>query len=159
MDKSLLKLIVLIAAFIGGVCGILTIVPYIGEVAFGILLCFSAVIEMTFLIKSRVLELNSVQDSLTSGAIIGFVSFMAFCIVYVPAVIILIKFFKVYTNYGVSLMLSTANFGIILILSVFMALISAAINAFTGFLTFYAGEFLKTLDKNEEKRNQFNIRK
>ena len=155
MDKSLLKLIVLIAAFIGGVCGILTIVPYVGEFVFWILLCLAAVIEMTFLIKSRVLELDTVQDSVTIGAIIGFVSFMVFCIIYVPAVIILMKFFRFYTNYGLSVILSGASFGVIFVLSVFMAVLSATVNAFTGFLTFFVREFIKNLDK----RNQFNIRK
>lgn len=156
MDKSLLKLIILISAFIGGLGGILTLIPYVGEVAFWILLCLASVIEISFLIKSRVLELFTVQESVTIGGIIGFVSFMVFCIIYVPGVIVLLKVFNYYSNYGVALMLQAANFGVILILSVFMAILSATINAFMGFLTFYVREFAKTLDKNEEKRhNQF----
>lgn len=153
MDKSLLKLILLISVFIGILGGILTVVPYIGEPAFWILLCLASVIVMAFLLKTKIMELFTVQESVTIGALIGFVSFMAFCVVYVPEIVILAKFFKYSSNYGVSLMLQTANFGIIFILSVFMAILSATINAFTGFLTFYVNEFLKTLDKNEEKRH------
>lgn len=156
MDKSLLKLVLLISVFIGGLAGILTIVPYLGPVVFWILLCLAAVIVMTFLMRTKLLELFTVQESVTLGAIIGFVSFMTFCVVYVPAVIILLKFFNFSSNYGVSLILSSANFWIMLVLSVFMAILSAVINAFSGFMTFYVKEFLKTLDKNEEKRhNQF----
>ena len=152
MDKSLLKLVLLISVFIGGLAGILTIVPYLGQVVFWILLCLAAVIVM----RTKLLELFTVQESVTLGAIIGFVSFMTFCVVYVPAVIILLKFFNFSSNYGVSLILSSANFWIMLVLSVFMAILSAVINAFSGFMTFYVKEFLKTLDKNEEKRhNQF----
>lgn len=154
MDKSLLKLILLISVFVGILGGILTVVPFVGEVAFGILLCLAAVIVMSFLLKTKLLELFTVQESVTIGAIIGFVSFLAFCIVYVPAVIILAKIFNYSSNYGVSLMLQTANFSVIFILSVFMAILSATINAFTGFLTFYVNEFLKTLNKNEEKRHR-----
>lgn len=152
MDKSLLKIIILIAAFIGALGGILTVIPYVGEIAFWLLLCFASVIEMIFLIRAGVLELFTVQESLTIGGIIGFISFMVFCIVYVPAVIILMKAFNFYSNYGIAVMLGAANFAVILILSVFMAILSATINAFTGFLTYYVREFLKTLDKNEEKK-------
>ncbi len=153
MDISLLKLILFISIFIGGLAGILTAIPYIGELAFWILLCLSAVIEMLFLIRAGVLELESVQESVTIGAIIGFVSFMAFCAVYVPIVVILLKLFKYYTNYGVAVMLGAANFWIILLLALFMAVLSATINAFTGFLTYYINEFVKTLQKNEQRRN------
>ena len=154
MDKSLLKLILLISAFLGVVFGILTATPYIGEIAFWILLCFAAVIEMLFLMKVKLLELFTVNESAVIGGIIGFVSFMVFCIIYVPVVIILLKFFNYYSNYGVAVMLKAASFWIIFILSVFMAILSATINAFTGFLTFYVSEFIKTLDKNEEKRHR-----
>lgn len=152
MDKSLLKLILLISAFLGVVFGILTATPYIGEIAFWILLCFAAVIEMLFLMKVKLLELFTVNESAVIGGIIGFVSFMVFCIVYIPIVAILYKFFNYSTNYGVSMILGNANFGILLILSVFMSVLSATINAFMGFITFYIKEFIKTLDKNEEKR-------
>lgn len=152
MDKSLLKLVMLVSAFIGGVCGVITILPFVGQIAFWILLCLSSVIVMTFLMRAKVLELFTVQESVTLGAIIGFVSFMAFCIIYVPAVVILMKFFNYYSNYGVSVILSSASFGVILILSLFMGVLSATVNAFTGFLTYYVKEFFNTLDKNEEKR-------
>ena len=52
-------------------------------------------------------------------------------------------------------MLGTANFFIIFVLSVFMSVLSATINSFMGFLTFYVKEFIKTLDDNEQKRNIF----
>lgn len=154
MDKSLLKLILLISAFIGGLGAVLTFIPFVGQVAFWILLCFASVIVMVFLMKTGLLELYTVQESVTIGAIVGFVSFMVFCIIYVPVVIILLKFFNYYSNYGVAVMLQAASFWIIFILSVFMAILSATINAFTGFLTFYSNEFMKTLDKNEEKRHR-----
>lgn len=152
MDKSLLKLILSISAFLGVLFGILTAIPYVGEFAFWILLCFAAVIEMSFLIKIKLLDTLTVNESAVIGGIIGFVSFMVFCIIYVPVVVILFKAFNYSANYGISLMLGQASVGIILILSVFMSVLSATINAFTGFLTYYAREFMKTLDKNEEKR-------
>lgn len=155
MDKTLLKLIILIGAFLGVVFGVLTAIPYLGEIAFWLLLCFAAVIEMIFLMRVKLLELLTVAESAVIGGIIGFVSFMVFCIVYVPIVVILYKIFNYSANPGVSLMLGTANFFIIFVLSVFMSVLSATINSFMGFLTFYVKEFIKTLDDNEQKRNIF----
>lgn len=156
MDKSLLKIVILISAFIGGLCGILTGIPFLGPIAFMVLLCFAAVLEIIFLTRAKVLELFTVQESATIGGIIGFVSFMVFCIVYFPLVIILANVFHYSSNEGISLFLGAANFWIILIFSVFMAILSATINAFMGFLTFYLIGFIKTLDENEQKRhNQF----
>ena len=81
MDKTLLKLIILIGAFLGVVFGVLTAIPYLGEIAFWLLLCFAAVIEMVFLMRVKLLELLTVTESAVIGGIIGFVSFMVFCIV------------------------------------------------------------------------------
>ena len=128
MDKTLLKLIILIGAFLGVVFGVLTAIPYLGEIAFWLLLCFAAVIEMVFLMRVKLLELLTVAESAVIGGIIGFVSFMVFCIVYVPIVVILYKFFNYSANPGVYLMLGTANFFIIFVLSVFMSVLSATIN-------------------------------
>lgn len=155
MDKSLLKLILILSAFLGVLFGVLTAIPYIGVFAFWILLCFASVLVIVFLMRVKVLELYTVNESAVIGGIIGFVSFMVFCIVYVPIVVILYKFFNYSVNPGVSLMLGSANIGIILILSVFMSVLSATLNAFTGFITYFLKEFLKTLDKNEEKRKNF----
>ena len=152
MDKSLLKLIVMLSAFWGVLFGILTAIPYVGQIAFWILLCFAAVLVMTFLIRVKLLDIFTVNESVVIGGIIGFVSFMAFCIVYVPIIVILLKVFHYSDNYFLSIMLGNANIFIILLLSVFMAILSATVNGFTGFITFYVREFLKNLDKNEEKR-------
>ena len=113
MEKTLLKLIILIGAFLGVVFGVLTAIPYLGEIAFWLLLCFATVIEMVFLMRVKLLELLTVTESAVIGGIVGFVSFMVFCIVYVPIVVILYKFFNYSANPGVSLMLGTANFFII----------------------------------------------
>ncbi len=145
MNLSLIKLIAMMSGFIGIILGFLTAVPYIGGFAFLVLICFSAIIELTILMKLGLLELESVQESSVIGAIIGFISFIAFSIIYMPLVIILLKVFKYHTNYGVSLALTNSNFWIILLISLFLAIFSATINAFTGFLTFYIRELIKDI--------------
>ena len=59
----------------------------------------------------------------------------------------LMKYFHIAANYGVGLMLGNASFFILVVISLFMGVLSATINAFTGFLTFYVLDFLNSLNK------------
>ena len=159
MDKSILKIIMLLSIFTGIVSGLLTIVPYIGEIIFWILLLLAAPVVILFLTKSGVLEISTVRQSAVIGGLIGFVSFLAFCAVYIPAVIALSKFFNYSANIGVSMFLSNATFGLMVLISVFMGILSATMNAFSGFVTLYLIEFAKSL-KPAQKDNfeQFDMR-
>jgi len=72
---------------------------------------------------------------------------MAFSIIYIPVSIILIKLFGFSANQGVAVILKNANFFILTVLSAFMGVLSATVNAFTGFLTFYILEIMERFSK------------
>lgn len=153
MNKSILKIIILLSVFFGIVSGLLTIVPYVGEIIFWLLLLISAPVVILFMTKVEVLEIATVRQSAVIGGIIGFISFLAFCAVYAPAVIVLAKFFNYSANLGVSMFLSNATFGVMIMLAIFMGVLSATMNAFSGFVTYYLIEFTKTL--NSPQKNGF----
>lgn len=159
MNKSILKIILLLSIFLGIVSGMLTIVPFVGEVIFWLLITISAPIVILFMTKQNILEIFTVRQGVVIGGIIGFAAFLAFCAVYIPAVIVLAKFFNFSTNYGVSMFLSNASFWLIVLLSSFMAVLSATINAFSGFVTFYLIEFTKSLNNSDRDYEKFDIRK
>jgi len=146
-NTSLLKLISIMSCLFGGICGFLSILPFVGGFVFFVLMCFASVIIILFLMRSNMLNLESTPESITVGGIIGFISFLAFSVIYMPLVILLMKVFKYYTNYGVALSLSNANLFIILVVSVFMAILCATINAFTAFLLYYITEIFKTVNR------------
>ena len=158
MNKSVLKIITLLSIFLGIVSGLLTIIPYAGEIVFWLLLVLAAPAVILFLTNQKVLEIETVRQSVVIGGLIGFVSFLAFSAVYFPAVILLARIFNYSSNYGVSV--SHASFGLLVMLAVFMGVLAATINAFSGFVTYYLIEFNKSLKtpKNFED-TQFNIRK
>jgi len=145
MNISLIKLIVMLSVFVGLVSGFLAAVPYIGGWIFCILICFSSVIVLGFMMWLHLLKLESVQESAVIGGIIGFVSYIAFSIVYMPLVLILLKLFKYYVNYGVALALNNAALWVIIFVSLSLAVLSGVLNAFTGFLTYYVSEFCKNI--------------
>ena len=160
MNKSIVKIMMLLSIFLGIVSGLLTIVPYIGEIIFWLLITITAPVVVIFLTRVGLLEMVSVRQSTVIGALIGFVSFLAFSIVYIPIVVMLAKFFNYSPNLGVSMFLSNATFGLIILLSVFMGILSATINAFSGFVAYYLIEFNKSAETSKKNDyTQFNIRK
>lgn len=145
-NMSLLKVILLMSTLLGLVIGLISPIPYIGGLAFFALLCFSAPIVLGVLLNIGVLKIDNISESAVLGGIVGFVSYLAFSVVYMPIVMILYKVFNHYVNYGVTLALTNANLFVIVTVSIFMGILSASINAFSGFLTYYLAEVFKNMN-------------
>lgn len=145
-NMSLLKVILLMSTLLGFVFGLISPIPYIGGLAFFVLLCFAAPIVLGMLLNIGVLKIDNISESAVLGGIVGFVSYIAFSVVYMPIVLILYKVFNYYVNYGVTLALTNANLFVIVVVSIFMGILSASINAFSGFLTYYLAEVFKNMN-------------
>lgn len=150
MNKKVLKQTSILSIFLGTILGIITLIPFIGNLAFWLLMCFASTAIIIFMTKFEILEIKTVQESSILGAIIGFISFLGFSIFYIPSIMLLSKVFGISSNYGVSMALNNASFGIIIAIVIFMGVLSATINAFSGFLTYYGIDFYKSLNKDEE---------
>ena len=142
IDLVLLRQIAVLSGFFGLVAGLVTLIPFIGLFSFIFLICFMAPLVIRLLAKYDCISLNSVQDGIIIGTISGFVSYLAFSVIYIPVSILLIKIFSYSANYGIGLLLGNANFFILIVVSVFMGVLSATVNAFTGFLAYYVLELL-----------------
>lgn len=143
INYILLRQISILSVFFGALLGVITLIPFIGTFSFIFLICFIAPLVIWILTKYECLSLTSIKDSIITGALSGFISYMGFSIIFIPASILLMKFFHIASNYGIGLMLNDANAFILIVLSVFMGVLSATVNAFTGFLTFYVIDFIK----------------
>lgn len=147
IDYVLLRQICVLSLFFGALCGLVTLIPFIGTLSFIFLICFMAPLVLWVLIKYNCLSLTSIKDSIINGAIVGFVSYIGFSVIFLPISVILVKVFHIASNMGIGLMLQNANFFILVVLSMFMGVLSATVNAFTGFLTFYVIEFVNSFRK------------
>ncbi len=147
IDLILFRQISVLSLFFGAVLGLVTLIPFIGTFSLTFLICFIAPLVIWLLIKYNCISLESIKQSVVVGAIAGFVSFLGFCVIYIPVSVILMKFFGLSANYMIGVMLSNANFFILVVLSMFMGVLSATVNAFTGFLTFSIIEILNNLPK------------
>lgn len=154
MNKLLLQQIAFFSSVLGGILALITLIPFIGQISFLILMCFSSVFVLMFMMKLRLIEFSEIKESVVVGALIGTISYIAFSIIYIPLVIILMKAFGLYTNYFVSLTLSGASFWILAMLTLFMAILSATINAFFAFITYYVTEILKGMKHDSDIKNE-----
>ena len=143
----LLRQISVLSIFFGALLGAVTLIPYVGTISFIFLLCFIAPLLIWILIKYNCLSLASIKDSVITGAIAGFIAYLGFSIIYVPISVVLMRFFHIASNYGVGLMLQNANFFILIVISLFLGVLGATVNAFTGFLTFYVLNLYNSMRK------------
>lgn len=149
INYVLFKQISILSAFFGAVLGLITLIPVVGVVSFIFLMCFIAPLVIWILVKYNCLSLESIKDSVITGATSGFVSYLGFSIIFVPISVILMKFFHLASNYGVGLMIGNASIFILVVISLFMGVLSATMNAFTGFLTFYVIDFINSIEKRK----------
>lgn len=143
----LLKQIAILSTFFGAVLGAITLIPYLGVISFVFLISLIAPLVIWLLVKYNCLSLSSTKDSVIVGAIAGFVAYLGFSIIYVPISVLLMKVFHLAANVGVGFMLGNATFFLLVVISLFMGVLGATINAFTGFLTFYVLDFINSIEK------------
>ena len=143
----LLKQIAILSAFFGAVLGAITLIPYLGVISFVFLISLIAPLVIWLLVKYNCLSLSSIKDSVIVGAIAGFVAYLGLSIIYVPISVLLMKVFHLAANVGVGFMLGNATFFLLVVISLFMGVLGATINAFTGFLTFYVLDFINSIEK------------
>ena len=145
----LLKQITILSIFFGAILGAVTLIPYLGIISFIFLISLIAPLVIWLLVKYNCLSLSSIKDSVIVGAIAGFVAYMGFSIIYVPISVILMKLFHISANIGIGYMLGNASFFLLFVISAFMGVLGATVNAFTGFLTFYVLDFINSIEKRK----------
>lgn len=147
LDYILFKQISILSIFFGVASAFVTLIPIIGTYSFIFLTCFLAPVVIWLLLKYNCLTLSETKDSVIVGAIAGFVGYLAFSVFYIPISIILMKFFHIAANYGIGILLSNGSFFILTVLSIFMGVLGATMNAFTGFLTYYIIGLINSVKK------------
>lgn len=152
MNPLLMKQTAILSAILGGILGVLTLIPFVRNFSFMILiLCISAVV-IVYMKKNELIGIIDLREGALLGALIGFVSFITFSIVFIPLVTIVGWIFKGYYTYGISYMLKVSGFFVLVMLVIFLAVLSALMNAFAGLVTAYIYEILLGIKKEEKEK-------
>lgn len=161
MNLLLLKQLSILSAFAGAILGFITIIPYVSFISFMLLiLCLSAFV-LAYLKQNELIGIISVREGCIFGAVIGFVSFLAFAVVFTPISMLLGWLIPSYTQGFMRFFLgSFASFIVMIFLIIFMGGISALFNAFSGLVTAYVYELITGIKKenNQNSSVDFEIR-
>lgn len=158
MNPLLIKQSSILSAILGAILGVLTLIPIVRNFSFLLLVLCIASVVIIYMKKNDLIGIIDVKDGAILGAIIGFVSFIAFSIVFVPLVVLVGMIFKGYYTFGIDLMLRVSGFFVLILLIVFMAFLSALMNSFAGLTTAYVYEMLSGLKKEEAENIEFEIK-
>lgn len=161
MNLLLLKQLSILSAFAGAILGFITIIPYVSFISFMLLiLCLSAFV-LAYLKQNELIGIISVKEGCIFGAVIGFVSFLAFAVVFTPISMLLGWLIPSYTQGFMRFFLgSFCSFIVMIFLIIFMGGISALFNAFSGLVTAYVYELITGIKKenNQNSSVDFEIR-
>lgn len=153
MNMLLLKQLSIISAFAGVILGLITVVPYVSLVSFMVLILVLSAFILTYLKQNDYIGIISIREGCIFGAVIGFVSFIAFSVVYAPISMLLGWLIPSYTQGFLRFFLSSfGSLVVMILLMILMAGISALFNGFTGLVTAYIFEVI-TGEKKEFNQN------
>ncbi len=128
MNLIILKQLAILSAFAGIVLGLVTIIPYVSFISFMILLLFLSAFILVYLKQNDLIGIINIREGCIYGAVIGFVSFIAFSVVYTPVLLMLL-----------------------------MAGISALFNGFTGLVTAWVYELITGQKKENDQNNSIDF--
>ncbi len=154
MNLLLLKQLSILSAFAGAILGFITVIPYLSFISFMILiLCLSAFI-LAYLKQNDLIGIISIKEGCIFGAVIGFVSFISFSIVYTPISMLLGWLIPAYTQGFLRFFLSSfGSFIVMVLLIILMAGISALFNGFAGLVTAYVYELITGIKKENNQNS------
>ena len=161
MNLLLLKQLAILSAFAGAILGFITVIPYVSAISFFVLILCLSVFVLAYLKQNDLIGLISIREGCIFGAVIGFVSFIAFSVVYTPISMLLGWLIPAYTQGFLRFFLSSfGSFVVMLLLIIFMAGISALFNAFAGLATAWVYELITGVKKepNENTSIDFEIK-
>lgn len=154
IKQLLLKQMGMLSSVLGLVLGVITIIPFICNFSFFALIVLSAPIILVYMKKLDMIGILDIKQGAMYGAIIGFISFVAFSVSFVPLATIIGFIYKGSYYLGVSLLFRTGFF-VLIMMVFFVALLAALMNAFSGLVTVYVYNQLE--QKPEESKTDINI--
>lgn len=159
MNLLILKQLAILSAFAGAILGFVTVIPYVSAISFFVLILFLSAFILAYLKQNDLIGIISIREGCLFGAVIGFVSFLAFSIVYTPISMLIGWLVPSYTQ-GFMRFFLTGGIGstvVMIMLLVFMAGISALFNGFSGLITAYVYELITGFKKGSDENTSIDF--
>jgi len=149
MDRIVVKNLIIVSSILGVILGTLGAVPYIGIWLFLIAILLSAPLTMVYLIMDSKLDLTTIENSIITGAITGFCSCIFFSSAYSCITAIIFNLLHYSNNKILTSIIINSPMWLLAVFIIFIAVVSATVNAFSGFATYYIINFIRDMyEKN-----------
>lgn len=147
MSVNLIKQMGVFSALIGAIVGVITLIPFIGNIVFTVFYLSLSAILIIYLKKINILDDISIKDGGILGAIIGATSTAAFMCVFCP-ISMLVQF--IFGNGWIGQIIvacfsSFLSFVCLIFMALFFIMLASLMNGFAGATTIYIYEILKKL--------------
>lgn len=154
MNLLLLKQLSILSTFAGAILGLVTVIPYVSALSFMTLILFLSALVLAYLKQNDLIGIISIREGCIFGAVIGFVSFIAFSVVYTPISMLLGWLIPAYSQGFLRFfMTSFGSFVVMILLMILMAGISALFNGFAGLVTAWVYELISGVKKEANENN------
>ena len=162
MNLLLLKQIGLFSVLIGLGMGLVAHIPFIGIPLFVLYFLLLSAVIIVYLKKINVLGKITIKEGGVIGAVIGFFSLLAFILVFIPLSALRGFIFHDFLGrFIVDCFTSSLSFVLLVFLVIFLALLCALMNGFSGAVTAYIYEVLEEYQARQDnsfESNDFEIK-
>lgn len=157
MNPIIIKQATILSVILGGALGILTLIPFVGGISFLLLILAVSAVVIVYMKKNDLIGIIDVREGAIIGALTGFVSFIAFSAVFIPIIALIGLIFPNYYNYGITYMIKISGFFVLILIVIFLGILSALMNAFSGLVTAYIYEILTGIKKEEKEEENIDF--
>lgn len=141
INKQLFKIIAIFSFILGGILGIFPLIPALIGLSFFVVMFGIGPFMLIYLKKLNILKSIEIEESLVISSISGGIAILGFAVVYFPIAFILQLIFKIQSFIWIKVLF--VNIGFLIPMVILIALTSALLNAFSGFLTAYFYQYFK----------------
>ena len=159
MNLLLLKQLSILSLFAGASLGLIGVLSYPTFIVSILILMFAvAALIIVYLKQNDLIGIINVKEGCIIGAIIGFISFIAFSVVFAPISMLFGWLIPAYTLGFLRFFMG--NFGTfieMIFLIIFMAGIGALFNGFNGLVTAYVYELITGIKKENNQNSSVDL--
>lgn len=145
MDRITVKNLILFSMLLGIVLGAAGIIPVVGIWMLAVLVLLSAPLVMVYLIMDGKFDLTTIKDSILTGALTGLCAGVFFSSSYSVFAAILLKCFHYTNNQILTSIITNSPLWLLICFMIFIGIFNAVTNAFSGFATYYAINFIRDI--------------
>ena len=154
MNLLLLKQLSILGLLAGAFVGIIATIPFLFWICILVTMFWISAFVLTYLKQQDLIGIINIREGSIFGAVIGFVSFIAFSIVFIPISSLLGIIFKSYSLDVLGFFMNDfGSFIVLVLLIISTAGLAALFNGFTGLITAYVYELISGIKKEYNENN------